>query len=122
MNTLILSDGLVQFNTDTANKVKVVIKVCDATYFTEKVVFQKKISVYLFLLLVLVSIVPVLLLALIKGLIQLWNKVMFWIFSEKDLISVEETRQRLADPPFFETLSPAQRQQLFSKKDLPLGL
>jgi len=121
MNTLILSDGLAQFNTDTA-KVKVVIKVCDATYFTEKVVFQKEISVYLFLLLVLVSIVPVLLLALIKGLIQLWNKVMFWIFSEKDWISVEETRQRLAEQPFFETLSPAQKQQLFSKKDLPLGL
>lgn len=121
MNTLILSDGLAQFNADTA-KVKVVIKVCDATYFTEKVVFQKEISVYLFLLLVLVSIVPVLLLALINGLRQLWNKLRFWIFSEKDLISVAETRQRLAAQPFFETLSPAQKQQLFSKKDLPLGL
>ena len=121
MNTLVLSDGAAQFNADTA-KVKVVIKASDTTYFTEQVVLQKEISVYLFLLLLLVSIVPVLLLVLIHSLRQLWNKLGFWIFSEKDLISVAETRRRLAEQPFFETLSPTQKQQFFSKKDLPLGL
>jgi hypothetical protein len=119
MNTLLFND--IHFAT-TTTYVKVTIKTIDSTYFTEKVIFQHNISFFLFLPLLLLAIIPISLLIIAASVWRTWDNFNVWLFSEKDAISVEQARQRLAENPFFEKLTPEQKQQLFSKKDLPLGL
>jgi len=106
----------------TMAQVKVTIKTIDSTYFTEKVIFQRNISLYLFLPLFLLAVIPMLLFMIAASVWRAWDKLNLWLFSEKELISVEQARQQLAKNPFFENLTTEQKQQLFSKKDLPLGL
>lgn len=119
MNTLLFND--IHFTT-TTTYVKVTIKTVDSTYFTEKVIFQRDISLFLFLPLLLLAIIPMSLLIIAASVWRAWDNFNLWLFSERDLISTEQAKQRLAENPFFEKLTLEQKRQLFSKKDLPLGL
>jgi hypothetical protein len=123
MNTLLFNGILTNFYFDSITfQVKVTVKTVDSIYFTEKVIFQRNISLYLFLPLFLLAMIPMLLFMIAASVWRAWDKLNLWLFSEKELISVEQARQQLAKNPFFENLTTEQKQQLFSKKDLPLGL
>ncbi len=118
---LTLNSGFVQFNPDIS-KVNVVIKTLDRIYFVEKIIFQREMSIYLFLLLAIIGFIPFMLFLLVTKFLQFYRDTVIWIFREPDLISPEEADKRLNADSFLKNLSPEQEKQLLSKKDLPFGL
>ena len=118
---LTLNSGFVQFNTDIS-KVNVIIKTLDRIYFVENIIFQREMSIYLFLLLAIIGFIPFMLFLLVTKFLQFYRDIVIWIFREPDLISPEEADKRLNADSFLKNLSPEQEKQLLSKKDLPFGL
>ena len=98
------------------------IKKRDMTYFTDRIVFQKEMSIFLFLLLCPILFALLSLLVMFNVIHGLWRKFLFFLFKEKDLISPEEFQQRLRERSLIDKITPEEKAKLFSKKDLPLGL
>lgn len=122
MNTLSLHDNTFQLNTKDTT-VHVLIKKCDPIYFTEKVIFQREVSLFLFLLVMPMLFVLLLLLMTLNFVHSLWNRFLFLLFREKPrLISPEEAQKRLRERSLIAKMTPEEKAKLFSKKDLPLGL
>lgn len=134
MNPSLLNDSIFQFDTGNAQvdlkrdairlrtRVCLVIKKRDMTYFTDRIVFQKEMSIFLFLLLCPILFALLSLLVMFNVIHGLWRKFLFFLFKEKDLISPEEFQQRLRERSLIDKMTPEEKAKLFSKKDLPLGL
>lgn len=122
MNTLSLHDNTFQLNTKDTT-VHVLIKKCDPIYFTEKVIYQREVPLFLFLLVMPMLFVLLLLLMTLNVVHSLWNRFLFLLFREKPrLISPEEAQKRLRERSLIAKMTPEEKAKLFSKKDLPLGL
>jgi hypothetical protein len=122
MNISLLHSNTYQLHTDKSMNVCVLIKKYDPVYFTEQVIVQKEISMFVFLLLLPILFVLLLLLMIISSMNILWHKFSLWLFKEKPLMSVEELQRRLKENPWAEKMSDEEKKKLLSKKDLPLGL
>jgi len=121
MKTLFLNDSEIRLDAEQAT-VDFVVKTHDTTYFEEKILIQKRMSVGVFLLLLPLLLGVLLLLSIISGIHKFWANSLFFLFKEKNLVSIEEAQQRLDKYSVFASLSPEQEVQLLSKKNLPLGL
>ncbi len=122
MNILSLHDNTFLFNTKD-QIVRILIKKRDPVYFTEKIIFQREVSLSLFLLVIPVLFVLLLLLIILNSVRCLWSRFLFLLFREKPrLISPEEAQKRLRERSLIDKMTPEEKAKLFSKKDLPLGL
>ncbi len=122
MSISLLHDNIYQLYTDKSMKVHILIKKYDPVYFTEQIVVQKEISIFMFLLLLPVLFILLLLLTVISSISTLWDKILLWLFKEKPIMSLEEFQKRLKENPLADKMSDEKKAKLFSKKDLPLGL
>jgi len=110
-------DSLIFQKMETDYRTKVKISMVDSTSATEKMVWEKVLPLYL-LIFVFILAVPFLVL------------VMIWLLLKSLLVkkappqpTYEEAKQWFEDGKgYFDNLSESEKQQMVSKKKLPLGL
>jgi hypothetical protein len=110
-------DSLSFYRTETDYRVKVKISGVDSTSITEKTILEKVFPIYT-LIFVLIIAIPFLVL------------IMVWMMLKNLLIkntppppTYEEAKKWFEDGNgYFDNLSEQEKQEIVSKKDLPLGL
>ncbi|ALG67020.1 hypothetical protein [Beggiatoa leptomitoformis] len=122
MSISLFHDNVVQLQTSRSQRICILIKTHDPIYFTERVVWKKDTSIYLFSLILFVLFPLLIILLLVNVFLMMWKTCLFWFFKEKPLISPAEVEKRLHENALMMKMTLEEKEKLFSKKNLPLGL